>query len=82
MACIRERRKSAMILDNSPKLEGRTRFISSSLTSQQQDNSSDFRSRLQIHRESTLNRSPGNKYLSSTASGARRYEEMQGNMYF
>lgn len=82
LASIRERRKSALIIEQSPKAEGRTRFISSSLTLQQQD-SSEFRSRFHIHRESTSNRSSAGKYASTCGSGgARRYEEMQGNVYF
>ncbi|KAG2232438.1 hypothetical protein INT48_001914, partial [Thamnidium elegans] len=75
LAGIRERRKSAMVFE-SPKLEASTRFQNS-----QQDYTpaSDFRSRLQLHRESiashsnNLRRSQPSKYIPNT--NIRRYEE-------
>lgn len=51
-ACIRERRKSAM--EQSPRIEGRTRFNNPSL--RQQDLASDFQSKSQIPRDSMHHR--------------------------
>ncbi|KAI7893332.1 uncharacterized protein EV154DRAFT_479342 [Mucor mucedo] len=75
LASIRERRKSALIIGESPKMEGRTRFISSSSTSQQE--TPDLRSRIHVHRESLSNRSVGNKYHSPTSTRRYNTEDMQ-----
>lgn len=77
LACIRERRKSAM--EHSPRIEARTtRFNSPSL--RQQDLVSEFRSKLQIQRDSMHHRRStsinSEKYINSY-SNDRRYDLQQ-----